>query len=496
MAEIYGIPYYILIPVGFFVALYLYVTRNFGHWKKLGIPEVPPLPFTGSFRFDLSSHQGKTEQEWSRKYGKIFGIYEGPNPNLLIADPELLRNILVKDFNIFSEIRDLQFGQPLVDRMLFLRHGENWKEVRNIMTPTFTSGKMKMMSKLINECGKILTDNLKKEIKNNKEVDIIQYIGAFTIDVIARCAFGVKLDSSNEQNNAFVVAARKALKSAPWRFLLGVTFPGIAKLIRLSLFDPSSCSFFKNVILEVMEKRKNEKDQKSKDFLQLMMDAESENQNNKNEKKILEIDDIVAQCIMFFLAGYFTTTATISFAAHHLATNPDIQDRLIEEIDKNLADNKELDYDTVFGMKYLDAFVQETLRYHCPNPRVERKCIQDYKLGDTGIIIPKNTIVAVPNYVINHNPEYFPEPEKFNPDRFLPENKDSIHPYANLPFGVGPRGCLGMRFALMEIKMALVNILQQFKFKPGVNTKSEPEFLKSKGIHCPKDIFLKLELRK
>lgn len=194
------------------------------------------------------------------------------------------------------------------------------------------------------------------------------------------------------------------------------------------------------------------------------------------------MDEIVAQCIMFFLGGFFQSSATLTFIAHQLAVSPDVQQKLIKEIDENVKDQKDIDYDLVNGMKYLDAFVQEILRYYCPTPRLFRKNVEDYKLRETGIVIPKSTLVIIPIYALSHDPEYFSEPEKFNPDRFLPENRAAIHPYANLPFGTGPRGCLGMRFAMMELKIALVNMLQQIIFKPGINTKMEPEFFPSKDI--------------
>ncbi|XP_023219934.1 uncharacterized protein LOC111621915 [Centruroides sculpturatus] len=494
MTDFYGIPYSVLIPIGIFLALYLYLTRNFGYWKRLGIPEVPPIPLTGSFRFDLNSHQGKAEQVWYNKYGKIFGIYEGTNPVLIIADPDLLKDILVKDFHVFSEIRDIQFGDPIIDKMLFVLRAERWKEVRNLITPTFTSGKMRLMSKSINDCCKTLENNLVEGAKTKKEVDVNKFFGAYTIDVVARCAFGMNLDSCNDPNNPFVKAADQILNSAAWRFLIAIMLPRFARLIRLSVFDPSMSLFFKNAIMQVINNRKQSKDSKSKDFLQLMLDAENDNENS-SQKKILEMDDIVAQCVMFFISGYFTTMATLSFLAHELAINQTVQEKLYQEIKETVKDNEELDYDTVFGMKYLETVVQEVLRFYSPNPRLERRSVEDYKIKDTNIVIPKSTLIAIPTYVLCHDPNYFPNPEKFDPDRFLPENKEKIHQYANLPFGIGPRGCLGMRFALMEIKMAIIYLMRKIRFKPGVNTKSEPVYRRTKGIHCPEHVYLNLELR-
>ncbi|XP_067135727.1 cytochrome P450 3A21-like [Centruroides vittatus] len=337
MANFYGIPFYIIFPVMIFLSFYLYVTRNFGYWKRLGIPEVTPMPFTGSLKFDFYSHHGKREQKWYKKYGKIFGIYEGAAPVLVIADPHLLKNILIKDFHVFSEGRGLRFGDNIIDRMLVFQHGKQWKELRSIMTPTFSSGKIKMMSKLIDDCGKILIDNFIEAAESKKEIDVTKYFGAYAMDVIARCSFGIQLDSRKDPNNPFLKAVRQTIKPMSWRTLIAVLFPGLAKLLRLSLFNPRTSLFFKDVAMQIINERKNLKeDQKPKDFLQLLLEAEKEDSDSKNGKKRLELDDVVSQCVMFFMVGYFTTAATLSFLAHQLAIKPKIQEKLIKEIDEVL----------------------------------------------------------------------------------------------------------------------------------------------------------------
>ncbi|XP_023210573.1 cytochrome P450 3A5-like [Centruroides sculpturatus] len=146
-------------------------------------------------------------------------------------------------------------------------------------------------------------------------------------------------------------------------------------------------------------------------------------------------------------------------------------------------------------MKYLEAFVQEIVRKHPTTIRLERRAVEDHELGDTGIVVEKGTMIAVPIYALNHDPKYFPDPDKFDPERFL-SDKRNILPFNYLSFGVGQRNCIGMRFALMEIKMVLAKTLQYLRFKPGINTKKEPELLLARGFNRPKDVCLKIELRK
>ena len=126
--------------------------------------------------------------------------------------------------------------------------------------------------------------------------------------------------------------------------------------------------------------------------------------------------------------------------------------------------NGELSYEVLAGLPFLDAVLSETLRLHSPAIRISRLVNTKYELGHTGITLEKGQQVEVPIYGIHHCEEFYPEPFKFNPDRFLPENRHLIKPYTYLPFGAGPRNCIGMRFALLEAKLALAHIVTKFKF--------------------------------
>ncbi|XP_067136945.1 cytochrome P450 3A8-like isoform X2 [Centruroides vittatus] len=496
MADVYGIPDYVIFLLGTVLLLYLYLTRNFGFWKNRGIPEVPPMILTGSVGVDFKTNQGVLEQQWYNKYGKVFGIYEGSNPALMVGEPELLKNILVKDFYAFSEQRRVRFGDPILDRVFVLQSYERWKELRNIISPAFTSGKLRMMVKDSNYCAQGLLENFIQIARENREVVVNDYFTAFLMDVIAKCAFGVKLDSRKDPNNLFVAAIQELIGPIPWRFIIAGYFPGFAKLIRMSIFNPQTITFFRNVVLQVIRERENLKDEeKPMDFLQLMLDFKN-NQDRKNEKKILDLDDVVAQCIIFVIAGFTAMTGTFIYAAHQLAVSPEIQEKLIDEIDQTIKDNEELNYDNISNMKYLDAFLEEVLRYHTLPIRLERTAVQDYKLGDTGLVIPKGTVVAVPVHAIHHDPNYFPDPEKFDPDRFLAEQRKNIIPYTSMPFGIGPRNCLGMKFAQMQIKIALAMVLQRIKFKRGTKTKDKIELHIARTFNRPKDTYLKMEERK
>ncbi|CAO2630599.1 Cytochrome P450 3A31 [Lemmus lemmus] len=172
----------------------------------------------------------------------------------------------------------------------------------------------------------------------------------------------------------------------------------------------------------------------------------------------------MAQSIIFIFGGYETSSNTLAFALYLLATHPDIQKTLQDKIDVAFPNKAPPNYDKVMEMEYLDMVLNETLRLYTIFHRLERVCKQDVKMD--GVFIPKGSIVMIPIFSLHRDPQYWPEPEEFRPERFSKENKGSIDPYVYMPFGNGPRNCIGMRFALMNMKLALTKVLQNFSFQP------------------------------
>ncbi|CAG2177485.1 unnamed protein product, partial [Oppiella nova] len=174
-------------------------------------------------------------------------------------------------------------------------------------------------------------------------------------------------------------------------------------------------------------------------------------------------DEMVAQGLVFIVAGYEGPTNTLAFCTYELAVNPSAQSRLYEEIVASQDSDGEVDGDALARLPFMDAVVAETLRLHPPSVKLWRSASEDYALGDTGITIRKGQKLELSVYGIHRSEEYYANADTFIPDRFLPENRHTIQPYTYLPFGAGPRNCIGMRFALMEVKLALFHIIKKYE---------------------------------
>ena len=150
--------------------------------------------------------------------------------------------------------------------------------------------------------------------------------------------------------------------------------------------------------------------------------------------------------------------------------NPDIQEKIYEEICDTISMEDSIDHENINQLIYLEAAIEENLRMFPPVTRLDRQCNSDATVGN--FLIKKGINIIFPIWALQHNPEFFPEPESFKPERFLKDgNQNKFHPYAYIPFGGGPRKCIGMRFAMVEMKIALAKLLKKFKIVKVPQTK-------------------------
>ncbi|CAN7939526.1 unnamed protein product, partial [Ixodes hexagonus] len=350
------------------------------------------------------------------------------------------------------------------------------------------------MNGLIQDCAKLTCQHLRKAAENNEELDIKQFFGHYALDVIGRCAFGTKLDSHTDQSDEFVTKARRAFTADISPVILIIialtsTFPSLFKVFGTKFLPKEVFLYFKNISIDIVKSRK-EAGIRHQDFLQLMVDAQESGlkeassdcgqdmedslynlgsehkfETTTNTKSLTQ-DEALAQCVLFFLAGQETTSSTIAFAVYQLAVRSDIQERLRQEVDDCFAKHgPEPSLDVISKLKYLHCVVSETLRMYPPALRADRTAIEDYVMTDTGIRLPKGCVVGILIYAMHHDPQNFPDPSKFSD-----ENVGFIRPYSYLPFGAGPRNCVGMRFALQMVKLCLVHAVHSVQFVRTPNT--------------------------
>ncbi|XP_054152639.1 cytochrome P450 9e2-like [Oppia nitens] len=409
-------------------------------------------------------------------------------PILTVAEPKLIKQILIKDFHILPNRMNAEFSHPIISQSLILIDGNRWKRIRSITTPIFTSGKMKRMYPLMKQCLDDLTNYLSPLADQKSIIDVKHIYSRLSLDIVFTCSFANKLNPYNNDNQLI----RMIIESVQFLIISFVaqtlTPKMFSKLLyNLGFFNTMSIEFVIKYLRQLLDSRRKS-DQQFNDLIQLFIEAEHRDTDNNDSKEDMDQnkramdikldnnnnklneDEIIAQFITILFAAYETTTTTFSFLTYELAINEDCQQRLYDEVMAavDVDDNGEttIDYDVLSGLTYLDACIKEALRLHSPVTRIVRKAADDYKLGDTGITIQKGQRVDIPISAIHYSEEYYPNANKFIPDRFLPENIKNIKPFTYLPFGCGPRVCIGQRFALLEMKLCLAHIIQKYRFFP------------------------------
>ncbi|KAJ9576188.1 hypothetical protein L9F63_006921 [Diploptera punctata] len=391
---------------------------------------------------------------------------------------------MVRDFQYFVDRPTLRTrNSAYLENNLLNLKGQHWKNVRALITPTFSSGKLKFMENMVDQCAVQMTQFLHKSAtaKNGTaELEMKHFFGRFTLDVIGTCAFGVQCDSLKDEEAEFVkITSRFNELSLPYRmfiFVIILFVPQLARFIPINFINSEVMTFLVDVVKNTKDYRMKHKEERRNDFLQLMMDAAEEdtkqNQNSKQSNNtVLDEDTIIAQSILFLLAGFETSSTLLTCMSYELALNQDIQDKLREEV-KHVLDRHDgkCSYEALQEMTYLEMIILESLRKYPPIARVDRVCTQPYTIPGTDITLETETSVSISIMGLHNDPQYYPQPEVFDPDRFLPETKNSRSPYVFLPFGSGPRNCIGLRFAMMSTKLAMAHLIREFRLERSEKT--------------------------
>lgn len=361
----------------------------------------------------------------------------------MVRDPEAIKQITIKDFDYFEDHKPFidEKTDRLVGNTLFFMRGEKWRHMRATLTPAFTGSKMRQMFELVTECASNIGNHFSEKLQNGDKVDIEtkDFSSRYTNDVIASCAFGLQINSFVEPQNEFFINGKTLFNFTGFKqgikLLVMSKMPVIARALGISLCNGPIGQSFSDIILNTMKVRKENNIQRS-DMINIMMQIREGNlkhltndgkeeekhdfsnfENGHVGKSSVKLDwhedEIVAQCFLFFVAGFDTTSTLLSFVLYELAINPDIQQRLYEEIaeiNEQLSGNR-VSYEALQKMKYLDQVINETLRKWPPGIELDRVCVKDYVYDDgklkfkikrgTSLIFPVYGKLLFNNFILN-----------------------------------------------------------------------------------------------
>lgn len=536
----------IISAISFVLAATLYHLNKFNYWKLKGIKGPKPIPIFGNILAFLFCDRGKLEIDFVHKYGKVYGCYDGTKPILAIADPEVLRQICIKDFDVFPDHQLFHHLNIYQKSFLFFTKGNQWKKIRALMSPSFTSGKIRKVFKFLNDCSEDLLEKIRDGISSNDGIIVAkQLYSHYTLDALATFCYNIRLGKEKVRSGQkdettmrddFVQTAEKMFQVNPFRFFAPLIVPGylLSKLgfseIAQSPFDPMA-----DRVKALVKVRRDSGGNQFDDYLQLLINSganvklelaesdskedhhaaiDSESAVDHHNKLIQDVvaeigeakltltdQEILSSAMLIIVVGLETTGTLLANCTYALAFHPEIQEKLYQEL-KNIAEYDEdkdkysFEYDTLTSCLYLDSVISETLRSMPPVLLTDRLSSRDYVIEKYNISLPAGSNVRLAIQAVHHCPDYWQEPEKFNPDRFMPGNREKIVPGSYCPFGLGPRHCIGMRFSLTETKLALAKTLMTFKVEPAPGTCYPPEAAKfNVGLSTFKNLIVKFNAR-
>lgn len=353
--------------------IYKFYQNTFNYWKNRGVPYETPLPFVGNLRgIGSKYHFRDINQRFYEKFkGKtpVAGMYMFFKRVAFITDLDLIKQVLIKDFKsfqdrgVFNNVRD----EPLTGH-LFALEGEEWRSMRHKLTPVFTSGKMKHMFGVVVEVGhqleKAMDSAVKAAVVDGGDVEIKELCARYTTDVIGTCAFGLECNSLVDPNAEFRNKGKMLFEKPRHNQLVQsfvFTNANLAKKFRMKVFPDEVSNFFMKAVRSTIDYRQKH-GIKRNDFLDQLIELRAENEEAARQGKGIDlsngltIEQMAAQCFVFFIAGFETSSSTMAFCLYELALQPDVQQRLRDEIEAVTKEvsNGEVTYDAIAQMTYLE----------------------------------------------------------------------------------------------------------------------------------------------
>nr|ARO50440.1 cytochrome P450 [Chironomus tentans] len=476
------IVFVVSIILSILTGIYLFIKKKYSFFEENGIPYIKPSFPLGNMKgigskYHMSEIIRKVYEECKDK-GKIVGFYNLIQAAYLVTDLEIVKVVAVKDFNNFVNrgVFNNEEYEPL-SAHLFSIEDDRWRFIRNKISPVFTSGKLKFMYPTISDKAKNFVSAVDRKSKNGAPVAVKDLANRFTVDIISSVAFGMEANTLNDEHEELINIFREVFgEDGPsmFFFFFVMAFPKLAKTLRLRQFSKRLSDFFINVVGRNIKYREDNNDKRN-DFLNMLIQLKNKGSIDgefSTETKKLTLNEVLAQCFLFFLAGSDTSSTTISFALTQLAFNIDMQEKLRAEIlEKTKDNNGVISYETLHEMTYLNQVVSETLRMYTPGFTLLRQSSEDFEVPDTNVTIKKGSSVWIPTLAFHFDERFWVNPNKFDPERFTQEEIAKRPAQCYFPFGEGPRNCIGMRFGLVNVKFGVAMIIKNFKVTP--NSKME-----------------------
>ncbi|XP_037960747.1 cytochrome P450 4d1 isoform X1 [Teleopsis dalmanni] len=487
------------------LSIYLFKYKHLIDVTK-NIPSPPALPIIGHGHYFI----GKTPDQYivqimdfMETHGRTIKIWLGPELNMIMSDIKDVEMILsTTRFN--DKAGEYKMLEPWLQEGLLVSRGRKWHKRRKVITPAFHFKILDQFIEVFDKESRILLKNLKKEseMQTKHGFDIYNWINLCTLDTICESAMGVSINAQTNADSEYVRAVKtistvmhKRMFDILYRFDLTYKFTKLAQEEKKALNVLHS--FTEKIIVQRREEilkaqeNKTKSSEKNEDitdvgakrkmaFLDILLQSEVDG-------KPLTNLDIREEVDTFMFEGHDTTSSAINFFFYNIAINPECQRKCVEEIVSVLGKDKntKVTYEYLNQLHYIELCIKETLRLFPSVPLLGRKVLNECEIN--GKTIPAGTNIGISPLHLGRMEELFPDPNSFKPERFdVVTSAEKMNPYAYIPFSAGPRNCIGQKFAMLEIKTVVANVLRNFEVE-FVGNAEIPPMLIAELILRPKD---------
>ncbi|XP_075228114.1 cytochrome P450 4C1-like [Lycorma delicatula] len=439
--------------------------------KKIPGPPIWPIIGNAHLYFGLDTRQLiHRSMQLVEEYGSSFRLWLGPYLWLILTEPRHVEAILISEYATNKD-PCYQYFKPIGEG-IFIASGENWKQLRKMVNPTFNQKILESFTKCFNEESKILVNVLEEKI-DALPFDIHEYVARTTLDILCGTQMNIKTSEQIHNTSDFAKYLLPSLHIIKERFFKIYLQPDI--LYRMTerskqckKYVQHLHKFVKKIIQQRKLARKEEcvkldsiiVEEKKKVFLDAILD----------HFKDLSDDQLVIKIVDMFIAGTDTTAIAISYTLMILGIHKDIQEMVYKEIVDAIGENNEdITYTDHLKLRYLEMVLKEVLR-HYTIPFVVRRLEKDTYIDDN-IKLPAGTSANICIYGVHRDRRFWKHPDDFYPEHFLPEEVEKRPKYSYIPFSMGPRNCPGYTFAMISMKIVIATVIKNYKIHSDVDLK-------------------------
>ncbi|XP_024085651.1 cytochrome P450 4g15-like [Cimex lectularius] len=473
------------------------------------LPGQPGLPLLGNtLTFALSHNkilETLYEMSFQDKFQDLAKLWLGPRLVVILVNPKDIEIILSSSVHL-KKSNEYKFFEPWFGNGLLISNGDTWKTHRKMIAPTFHLNVLKRFMDEFNKNSKCVISRMAKE--NGKPFDCHDYMSECMVETLLETVMGVKQASKGRNCLTYAMSVMDMcdiLHSRQTKLWLRPDF--LFRWTSMAKENDKHLNIILNLTNKIFKKKKDDYAQNkftTPAQKEITVTSEEVKTNEKFSygqsaglKDDLDVDDneigekrrlpflesmierahngdgltdqeIKNQVNTIMFEGHDTTAAGSSFFLSIMGARQDIQEKCLEEIDEIFGDSdRDVTFQDTLEMKYLERCIMETLRLFPPVPIIGRELEQDIKLASSDLVLPAGCTATIGTFKLHRRPDIYPNPEEFDPDRFLPENSTSRHYYSFIPFSAGPRSCVGRKYAMLKLKILLANILRNFRVKEG-----------------------------